>query len=189
MFDYYLAIQVVCGVWGLSEVAIAIFMRAAADGEAKDRGSARFIYITAYGCVALGVWLGQHGYGALQALPPYVKWIGMGMIFAGVVIRWWAILTLRKFFTVNVAILKDHQLIRKGPYALVRHPAYTGALLSFFGLGVALNSWIAFLVIVIPITTAFFWRMTVEEKALLSAFQGEYEAYSAQTYRLLPWVY
>ena len=44
----------------------------------------------------------------------------------GVALRWYSVIYLGRFFTANVAILKDHQLVDTGPYRFVRHPSYTG---------------------------------------------------------------
>jgi len=105
------------------------------------------------------------------------------------IIRWMAILTLKKYFTVNVSILKDHRIIDKGVYKFIRHPAYAGSLLSFLGLGLSFSNWLSTLVIFIPILIAFIYRIRVEEKALIQAFGDEYLNYSKTTKRLIPKLY
>ena len=61
----------------------------------------------------------------------------------GIAIRWYAIVYLGRFFTVNVAIAADHRLIDSGPYRFVRHPSYIGALMAFLGLGLTLGNWVS----------------------------------------------
>ena len=62
------------------------------------------------------------------------------MLFvAGLILRWWAIITLGRFFTVDVTIEKDHELVERGPFRIVRHPSYTGVLLAFVGLALSLQ--------------------------------------------------
>ncbi|MSU69531.1 MAG: isoprenylcysteine carboxylmethyltransferase family protein [Opitutaceae bacterium] len=94
-----------------------------------------------------------------------------------------------RFFTVNVAIASDHQLVESGPYRYLRHPTYTGALLAFLGLGLCMGNLVSLGFIVIPIFLAFRRRMRVEEEALLGAFGDKYRTYMQRTRRLLPFVY
>jgi len=107
----------------------------------------------------------------------------------GLLIRWTAILTLRKYFTVDVSILPGHQIVKKGLYKYIRHPAYAGSLVSFLGLGLAFSNWLSSIVIVVPILTAFIYRIQVEEQALIQAFGDEYLDYSNTTKRLIPKIY
>jgi protein-S-isoprenylcysteine O-methyltransferase len=114
---------------------------------------------------------------------------GTVIFAAGLAIRWYAIVHLGRFFTVNVAIAADHRLIDTGPYRFVRHPSYTGALMAFFGLALCLANWLSLLVAVLPIFLVFLWRMHVEEDALLHAFGDRYRDYMKRTKRLVPPVY
>jgi len=91
--------------------------------------------------------------------------------------------------TVNVTIGEDHQLIQQGLYRYIRHPSYSGSLLSFFGLGMALGSWLSFLIIFFPILCSFLYRISVEEEALSNSFGSRYEDYRRKTRRLIPLVY
>jgi protein-S-isoprenylcysteine O-methyltransferase Ste14 len=71
----------------------------------------------------------------------------------------------------------------------MRHPAYSGSLLSFVGLGIFWCNWLSFLVIFLPIFAAFSYRINVEEKALIKNFGEEYINYSKETKKLLPKIY
>jgi protein-S-isoprenylcysteine O-methyltransferase len=90
---------------------------------------------------------------------------------------------------VNVAIATDHQLIDRGPYRYVRHPSYTGALMAFLGIGLALANWTSLAILVIPIFSVFARRMRVEESALLLGLGAQYRLYMDRTKRLIPGVY
>jgi protein-S-isoprenylcysteine O-methyltransferase Ste14 len=114
---------------------------------------------------------------------------GLVLIVVGLVVRWTAIITLRKYFTVDVSIVSDHKLVITGIYRFVRHPAYAGSLLSFLGLGIVLSNWLSLLVVFIPITVVFIYRINVEEKALLAFFGDQYAHYCARTKRLIPKIY
>ena len=114
---------------------------------------------------------------------------GVALFVAGLLLRWWAIITLGRFFTVDVTIEKDHELVERGPFRMVRHPSYTGVLLAFVGLALTLDNWAALLVILLPIGVAFIHRMNVEEKALSGALGSQYTNYMRRTKRLVPFVY
>ncbi len=111
------------------------------------------------------------------------------LFFAGVFFRWYAIWVLGRFFTVNVAIATDHRLIEAGPYRYLRHPSYTGALLAFLALGLAMGNFVSLFCLTIPVFLVFRNRMRVEEEALTEAFGDAYRAYIQRTKRLVPFVY
>jgi protein-S-isoprenylcysteine O-methyltransferase Ste14 len=121
--------------------------------------------------------------------PIYFRTLALGMMVAGILIRWQAILTLGRFFTTRVAIHDDHRLVQTGMYRTIRHPAYAGLLLTFLGLGVSLGNWVSVLVIVVPITAVFLYRIRIEEESLLEEFGGQYREYCRTSKRLVPWIY
>lgn len=114
---------------------------------------------------------------------------GLVLFVLGLIIRWTAIIHLGRFFTVNVAIAKDHQLITTGPYRFVRHPSYTGTFFIFFGFGLCMLNFFAMAAILIPISAAFVWRIHVEEMALRENFGDRYRDYAARTWRVIPMVW
>jgi protein-S-isoprenylcysteine O-methyltransferase len=104
-------------------------------------------------------------------------------------VRWYAILYLGRFFTVNVAIAADHRVIDTGPYKYIRHPSYSGVLLIFLGMAISFQNWLGFAVLLFPTTLAFLRRIDIEEMALRGALGDAYINYSAHTRRLIPFVY
>jgi len=114
---------------------------------------------------------------------------GVVLFVAGLLLRWWAIITLGRFFTVDVTIEKDHELVERGPFRVVRHPSYTGVLLAFVGFALTLGNWAAGLVILLPIGAAFVHRINVEENALSGALGTQYTYYMRRTKRLVPFIY
>jgi len=70
----------------------------------------------------------------------------------------------------------------------VRHPAYTGSLLTMVGLGFVLQSWGAVLVLIAVFGVAFGYRIHVEEAVLTSKLGDEYVEYAKKTKRLIPYV-
>lgn len=173
-----------------SEAALAFFKRAQSGAAgAADRGSLRLLWvvivlsvIAAFFVAAVAPGL---GFGPAAACTD----LGIVLVVAGLAIRWYAIVYLGRFFTVNVAIADDHRLIDTGPYRFVRHPSYTGALLAFFGLGLCLCNWAALALMCLPTLLAFVRRMHIEEGALTAAFGEQYRVYMQRTKRLIPAIY
>jgi protein-S-isoprenylcysteine O-methyltransferase len=117
------------------------------------------------------------------------QWFGTGLFAAGTGLRWWAIVHLGRFFSVDVAIVCDHQVVETGPYRVVRHPSYTGLLLQCAGLGVVLGTALSLFAIVVPTFLVLVHRIRVEEQALITNFGNVYADYTRRTKRLLPGVF
>ena len=118
-------------------------------------------------------------------LPAYFAKIGMLIIAVGICIRIKAVLTLKKAFTLNVQISKEQQLITSGMYKLVRHPAYTGSILSLLGVSIVLKNIPAILIVAICSFVCYQIRINVEEAVLQKYFKG-YSLYREKTYKLFP---
>ncbi len=101
-------------------------------------------------------------------------------------VRWTAILQLKREFTVNVSITEGHQIKTDGIYKKVRHPAYTGLLLTCTGLALAMNSVISFFVVFIPLYLAILYRIRTEESILINEFGDHYRHYMTHTRKLFP---
>jgi protein-S-isoprenylcysteine O-methyltransferase Ste14 len=155
----------------------------------KDKSSLRILWITIV--VSIGAGINATGWrtGHLPNEGFIVSYSGIVLIVIGLVIRWTAILSLRHQFTVDVTIRKDHTLITGGIYRQIRHPSYTGSLISFFGLGIAFSDYISVLLIFIPICAAFLYRIHIEEEALSAAFGNDYIEYCSRTKKLIPGIF
>jgi protein-S-isoprenylcysteine O-methyltransferase Ste14 len=122
--------------------------------------------------------------------PDYlISSLGLVLIVIGVVIRWSAVRTLDKYFTVDVTILNDHKLIRSGLYKYVRHPSYLGLLIAVLGLGVTMVNWLSTIVMLVPHLIVILLRINEEERALEERFGDDYRVYCKETKRLIPLVY
>ncbi len=121
--------------------------RASASSKDLDKSSVKLLWIIIAGSISLGIHFGNSGKGIIQSNGNETYAVGLLLICLGLALRWISILQLKKYFTVTVTISEDHQLIREGLYKYIRHPSYTGSLLSFFGLGIAFNNWLSLLII------------------------------------------
>jgi protein-S-isoprenylcysteine O-methyltransferase Ste14 len=174
----------------LSEVALGIFKRARLPTSVShDRGSMVTLWLVVFLSSGAAIVAQRFVPGRFPfALSP-VYLAALILLVLGLALRWAAILTLGRFFTVNVVIHLDHRIVQTGPYRLVRHPSYAGLFLAFVGLGLAFANWLSLVILVVPIFIAFHSRIVLEERALREAFGAEYEAYCARTARVLPGIY
>jgi protein-S-isoprenylcysteine O-methyltransferase Ste14 len=115
--------------------------------------------------------------------------IGVAIIWAGVLLRGWAIATLGRFFRRDIQVAADQPVVSTGPYAAIRHPAYAGNMLTFAGAGVLLANWGSLAALVTVPLVGVVRRITIEE-ALVAGRLGEpYRRYAARTARLVPHVW
>ncbi|MEP6512945.1 MAG: isoprenylcysteine carboxylmethyltransferase family protein [Parafilimonas sp.] len=115
--------------------------------------------------------------------------IGVIMIIGGLILRTWAIKTLDRFFTATVRIKQEQHLIKQGPYAIVKHPAYTGAFFSITGVPVFLNDNVSIYISALLLGIAYYIRIGEEEKVLLNYFGNEYREYSKHVKKFLPFIW
>lgn len=115
--------------------------------------------------------------------------IGLGVIILGMILRFIAIRSLGRYFTVDVTIREGHQLKTDGIYRYLRHPSYAASLISFAGFGISLNNYLSLLMLVALIGAAFFYRIKVEEKALIEQFGDDYRNYMKKSKRLIPFIF
>lgn len=184
------AFYVVCAAWAASELWIGWRHRSADRRCQRDAGTLRLLILVIYACIGTGVWLSfQRPWPLPEPARTALFVVGLAMMVAGLLFRWWSIRVLAQYFTVDVSIREDHRIVRDGPYRRLRHPSYTGALATFYGFALCLGDIVAMLVVVVPVTLAFLHRMRIEEAVLAAAFPVDYPAYSRDTKRLLPGIW
>ena len=180
---------IVSVLWAGSEFILARTNRSQSTDMRFDKSSLRLLWITIALSVNIGILLSFQSIGYFGNGSRIFPIAGLILIVCGLLVRWIAIFSLKHQFTVDVSITKDHHIIRKGIYRFVRHPAYAGSLLSFFGLGLFFADYMSMLIIFLPICSAFLYRIHVEEKALIDNFGDEYVNYCASTKRLIPGIF
>ena len=139
----------------------------------------------------MGAFVCMHlGWGQLFAHPS-VPLLGIGMLLyaMGLLLRWIAILSLRKAFTVKISIIENHKLKTDGVYRWMRHPSYTGLLLYYFGLGLVMNNVISLVLLMLVNGITLAQRIPMEERALSDHFGSEWRDFAQKTKRLIPGIY
>jgi len=122
-------------------------------------------------------------------LPPGVWcfWSGAAITAGGLLFAVWARRHLGKNWSQAVTLKEDHELTTSGPYALVRHPIYTGFLLAFVGCAVARGEWRGLLAVAL-VFGGLWPKLRLEEKWMRAHFGESYEAYSRRVSALVPYV-
>ena len=180
---------VVYVLWFVTEVALNKLLRSKnTDKQHADKGSLSLIWMVIVATLFIAVFISNLIYLpiSLNRVFPY---IGLAIIVAGILLRLIAVVSLGRFFTVDVTIRQNHKLKKNGMYRYLRHPSYFASLLSFIGMGISLNNWISLVLIVLSISTVFMVRINIEEKVLIEQFGPEYLAYKKATWRLFPFIY
>ncbi len=107
--------------YGVSEMAIAMVLRSKSESSATDRGSLRILMIVINASVFCAIfasfYLRDMHFGSTG-----LYWTGILVFAAGLMLRWYSIVSLGRFFTVDVAVAADQHVIDTGPYRFVRHP-------------------------------------------------------------------
>jgi protein-S-isoprenylcysteine O-methyltransferase Ste14 len=145
--------------------------------------------------VGAGWWLLlAHGF-ALPVLsrrwrPPSTALDVAGVVITAVALAFclWARFYLGRNWSAVVAVMKNHQLIRSGPYAIVRHPIYAGFMLATLGTAIAFGE-LSGLVAVAMVVIAWGYKARLEEATMLEQFGPDYERYRREVKGLLPLIY
>ena len=154
-----------------------------------DKSSLAVFDVSGVLSVPLGIILGFTDTGRIHRGYLLISLVGIVLLLLGTALRWAAIFTLKRYFTVNVTILENHQIVKEGLYKHLRHPSYTGLLLRYLGFGLSYANWLSLALIFLPLLLSVLYRIRVEESALVQTFGDEYEEYSEAVKRLIPKVY
>lgn len=189
---YAILFWVTFSLWWIPEVVGTFLQRAKAGDRTKvqDRGSYLVLIVLMFAGIGLAFLFADilpRATITWNQIP--VFFVGIVFMLAGVAFRWYAIRTLGRFFTRNVATHADQKVVQHGPYTLICHPAYAGTILTMLGLGLAMTNWVSMLVLVICNLVGHFYRIHVEEQLLMINLGQPYVAYMQHTKRFIPFVY
>ncbi len=161
-----------------------------AKGENRDGGSKPVIYFFSFLGVGLAFVLPWYVPAARIALPPAAVFAtGIALTWLGVLLYAWAVRTLGTSFRTSVTLLDGQRLITRGPYRVLRHPAYTGGILIYAGIGLAIGNWLSFAAMTLLVAIGYAVRILVEEKALRERFGAEFDANRKRTWAVIPLVW
>jgi protein-S-isoprenylcysteine O-methyltransferase Ste14 len=174
------------GVWAVLEVRQALKLRA--EATSADRGSAAVVRL----CLATGVVLAVLALRVTATAFPYTALglgLSLGVLWAGIGLRWWCFRTLGRYFTVTVLTSADQPVIAAGPYRVLRHPSYAGLLLALGGLGLSFRNWLSLAALLLLPLLGVLYRIRVEEAALSATLGAAYTTFADRRKRLIPFVW
>lgn len=190
MFYWYQLFDVSYFAWLGMEIWIGSRDRRRAGGTSGDRGSL-IVLIAMFFIVLTAAWyatvmLGWARFAAAFRFPLFL--FGLALVWAGIALRLWAVRTLGRLFRTTVFVQDEHRLVESGPYRWLRHPSYTGTLLTLLGIGLCFGNWIALALLILGPLMAYSYRIAVEEKALRLRFGPQYDAFARKRWRLIPFL-
>ena len=196
-FNYWQA-WVFLSVFGLSSLAVTVYLikndpklleRRMHGGPTAEKELSQKIIMSAasIGFAAILIVPALDHRWHWSAVPPYAVIAGNILIVLG----WTIILFVFRentFTSATIEVAADQRVVSTGPYAVVRHPMYSGSLLYFLGIPIALGSWWGLLVGILMMP-AFVLRLFDEEKLLARNLPGYSEYMDRVKYRLVPFVW
>jgi len=120
-----------------------------------------------------------------------VEWpypLGVALTAAGLMFAVWARRHIGRNWSATVTLKEDHELVTGGPYALVRHPIYTGLLLGVAGTALAGGEWRGIVALAIA-TVALMRKLRLEERWMRERFGSAYDAYARRVKALVPYLF
>jgi protein-S-isoprenylcysteine O-methyltransferase Ste14 len=170
--------------WGLSWMA-ARWWQAKAEVTA-DAATYRWQLWTAFAgylCLFLEAPYRRH---VLWQLPPAVAWSMVALVVVGMAFAWWARIHLGALWSGLIVRREGHRIVDTGPYALVRHPIYTGLILGAFALA-AIKATPLSIIGASLIAVGFGVKAKVEERFLAAELgEADYAAYRQRVPMLVP---
>ena len=178
----------------ISEIFIFVYAHGKKDRKeiSRDRGTKWLLYLNFIVCIFISFYnVSKKAFDFIRMmkLPGFCIELGIGLMLLGIVIRVSAVLTLRKAFTLNVQVTSRQKLITLGLYQKIRHPAYTGNILSLVGVALALRNLLSVITVFCCCIICYQIRITVEETVLKNRFGDEYTSYQHNTYKLFPFIF
>jgi len=179
-------VVIVFYVWAASELFNTFAFRRSRQTMSsiqRDRGSYWIILLIVWGSFIVSIRARALDLGTFHN---NLQYLGLVLVVLGIVLREWAVLSLGRFFTVKVTVAANQTLVRHGPYRWVRHPAYSGSILTLVGFSLSMGTWLGALLVLVLCLAGYLYRVRIEEQALLETLGDEYRDYMQHTWRLFP---
>jgi protein-S-isoprenylcysteine O-methyltransferase Ste14 len=176
-------------IWAGSEMWLGYRLRRLpSDATNRDAGSKWWLIASVWTAVAAGIGL-AFGFpdAAIGTGRTEVFVAGLVLVIAGMALRWYSISVLGASFTMEVATRPGQAIVQSGPYRRIRHPSYTGALLTLLGILVCCANFASLAAIVLALV-GYAVRIRVEERALATQLGSPYLEYMRRTKRLIPFL-
>jgi len=120
---------------------------------------------------------------------PLLAISGNVIMVTGLLLRVFAVLTLKEYYTRTLKIQENQKIIDVGLYKHLRHPGYLGLIMIWTGAGLSSNNYLILIIVALLTLSAYHYRMNSEEKMLIEAFGDDYKNYMQRTWRIAPLIY
>ena len=181
-----IAFYIAFGIWVVSEWRVSLRSAFNRRGSRLDRGSMQAVVLTAAAGLGAAFVFASHDTAKIETGRWFFFVAGLILMLAGTALRQWAVFVLGRFFTTDVRVQSDQTVIEDGPYRWVRHPSYTGLIVTFIGTGLALGNWASVAVLAVVPTIGLVIRIRAEERALLAELGEPYRHFAESRARLFP---
>jgi len=190
--DYkILSIIIFSYVYGFFEILMSIRQRVKRKNSIVNKGDKGSIWIL-FILIGIGYFLsfriGMTKIGRIYHWDFFFA-IGAFLIIIGLIIRIYAINTLKQHFTYRVTKIENHELIETGLYKMIRHPGYLGQLFIFIGTAVSISNWLSIVSMIIAVSLGYSYRIKIEEKFMVEQMGQKYLDYQNRTKKLIPFVF
>jgi protein-S-isoprenylcysteine O-methyltransferase Ste14 len=174
-------------IWIGSEVWLGARRRRLPAGATDhDAGSRWGVIASVWISVVIGMWVAfLVPATAIRSGRTAVFILGLVLMVAGMALRWYSIRVLGTSFTCEVSTHPGQAVIESGPYRWVRHPSYTGGLLTLLGILVCCENWVSLAALIVAVA-GYAYRIRIEERALETELGPAYSDYMKRTKRLIP---
>lgn len=184
--------QVVFIIFIISELLIWFFTsfrnkNSSRDKEKGDKNSCLLLVTGVFSILFLNVT--SRRYFLSFIAPIFLFWIGAISIVAGTFLRAYSVWTLGRFFTLSVQVNSKQKIIQTGPYKYLRHPAYSGSILSLIGISLCFRNIIGLIGTLVIIAIIYGYRIKVEEQMLEKIFNNSYKGYKKRTKKIIPFIW
>jgi protein-S-isoprenylcysteine O-methyltransferase Ste14 len=188
LLPYWPFLVAVMSGWIAFSVYWEIAAKTAAAATQTESRASRLIHVLLTNLALLLAVLPLRGLGRFLPVFPVIMTAGIFVEAVGLGLAIWSRRHLGRYWSGEISIKVDHELIRSGPYRRLRHPIYTGLLAMYAGAAMVTGEWLA--VIGLAIAVFAYWRkIRLEEANLDVAFGPAYAAYRRDTWSLIPGIF
>lgn len=152
----------------------------------RDRGTRMIVALSLGGSIFIGSLLRRWVPALDTPAPDAFAVAGLVVIWVGLAVRVWAVMTLGGSFSTFVQVDADQAVVSRGPYRWVRHPSYTGLLLVALGFGLGARNWLSLAICAVVPLLGLLPRMAIEESEMTRVLGEQYRSYQRTTPRLVP---
>lgn len=118
-----------------------------------------------------------------------IRYIGIVLYILGISLRYSGSIYLGKYFTRDVSVSEDQELVSDGPYRVLRHPLYLGLFLLTISVPLFFQNYLGLAVALILMGVNINKRMVAEESSMEEIMGDRYRAWKSSRYRFIPFIY